>query len=90
MTTIEMIFTAIGMVIVAVAGAFGIGHSKGKAKAEQAASERETKAAVESQQAASKRQAETAKGASDVQDTVTRMSDSDVDRELRSDWLNKN
>lgn len=89
MTTIELIFTVIGVVIAAVAGAFGIGHSKGKAKAEQAASERETKAAIESQQAASQRQDETSKGASDVQDTVTRMSDRDVDDELLRDWTRK-
>lgn len=89
MTTIEMIFTVIGVVIAAVAGAFGIGHSKGKAKAEQAASERETKAAIESQQAASQRQDEARKGASDVQDTVTRMSDRDVDDELLRDWTRK-
>ena len=89
MTTIELIFTVIGVVIAAVAGAFGIGHSKGKAKAEQAASERETKAAIESQQAASQRQDEARKGASDVQDTVTRMSDRDVDDELLRDWIRK-
>lgn len=89
MTTIELMFTVIGVVIAAVAGAFGIGHSKGKAKAEQAASEREAKAAIESQQAASQRQDEARKGASDVQDTVTRMSDRDVDDELLRDWTRK-
>lgn len=89
MTTIQMIFTVIGVVIAAVAGAFGIGHSKGKAKAEQAASERETKASIESQQAATRRQAETSKGASDVQDTVTRMPGSAVDDELLRDWRNE-
>jgi len=89
MTTIELIFTVIGVVIAAVAGAFGIGHSKGKAKAEQAASERETKAAIDSQQAASQRQDEARKGASDVQDAVTRMSDRDVDDELLRDWTRK-
>jgi len=90
MTTIEMIFTVIGVVIAAVAGAFGIGHSKGKAKAEQAAADRETKAAIDSQQAASQRQTETSKGAADVQESVSRMPGSAVDDELRTDWLNKN
>jgi len=89
MTTIEMIFTVIGVVIAAVAGAFGIGHSKGKAKAEQAAADSETKAAIESQQAASQRQTETSKGAADVQESVSRMSNSDVDRELLRDWTRK-
>lgn len=90
MTTIEMMFTVIGVVIAAVAGAFGIGHSKGKAKAEQAAADRETKAAIDSQQAASQRQTETSKGAADVQESVSRMPGSAVDDELRADWLNKN
>ncbi|PNK64556.1 hypothetical protein A6J33_018090 [Pantoea sp. FDAARGOS_194] len=89
MTTIEMIISGIGVLIALVAGAFGFGRSRGKSKAEQAATERETKAAIESQQAASQRQAETAKGASDVQDTVTRMSDRDVDDELLRDWTRK-
>lgn len=89
MTTIEMIISGIGVLIALVAGAFGVGHSKGKSKAEQAANERETKTAIESQQAATKRQNETSKGAADVQETVSRMPGSAVDDELRSDWLNK-
>lgn len=89
MTTIEMIISGIGVLIALVAGAFGIGHSKGKAKAEQAAEEKETLTNIQSQQAASQRQSQTAKGASDVQDNVSRMPGSAVDDELRSDWLNK-
>lgn len=89
MTTIEMIIGGIGLLIAMVAGAFGIGHSKGKGKAEQAATERETKAKIEQATAATKRQTQTSKEASDVQETVTRMPDRDVDDELRKDWLNK-
>lgn len=89
MTTIQMLLTVVGVVIAAVAGAFGIGHSKGKAKAEASATERETKAAIASEQAVATRQTETAKEASDVQSTVTRMSDGDVDDELRREWINK-
>lgn len=86
--SIEYILGIIGVAIAAVIGAFGLGHSKGKATAEQEASERETKQTIEAQQAASQRQTETAKEASDVQDTVTRMSGSDVDNELRNEWRN--
>lgn len=89
MTTIEMIIGGLGMLIALVAGAFGIGHSKGKVKAEQAATERETKTKIEQAQAATERQTKTSKEATDVQDTVTRMHGSAVDDELRSDWLNK-
>lgn len=87
--SIEYILGIIGVIVAAVMTAFGIGHSKGKDKAEQAANERETKTAIESQQAATKRQNETSKGAADVQETVSRMPGSAVDDELRSDWLNK-
>lgn len=87
--SIEYILGIIGLIAAAVMTAFGIGHSKGKAKAEQAANERETKTGIESQQAATKRQNETSKGAADVQETVSRMPGSAVDDELRSDWLNK-
>ncbi len=89
MTTIEMIIGAIGILMAMVAGAFGVGHSKGKGKAEKEATERETKAKIEQATAATKRQTQTSKEASDVQETVTRMPGSDVDDELRRDWLNK-
>lgn len=89
MTTIQMIITGILTLLALVAGAFGVGHSKGKAKAEQAANERETKTAIESQQVASKRQNETIKGAADVQETVSRMPGSAVDDELLRDWTRK-
>lgn len=89
MTTIQVIITGLLTLIALVAGAFGVGHSKGKAKAEQAANERETKSAIESQQAATKRQNETIKGAADVQETVSRMPGSAVDDELLRDWTRK-
>lgn len=87
--SIEFILGIIGVIVAAVMTAFGIGHSKGKAKAEASATERETKSAIASEQAVATRQTETAKEASDVQSTVTRMSDGDVDDELRREWINK-
>jgi len=89
MTMIEMIISGIGILVTFVAAAFGIGHSKGKSKAEQAAVEREIKSKIEQAQAANERQTQTSKEAADVQDTVTRMPGSAVDDELRSNWLNK-
>lgn len=87
--SIEFILGIIGVIAAAIMTAFGIGHSKGKAKAEASATERETKAAIESQQAVSKRQQETIKGAADVQETVSRMPGSAVDDELLRDWARK-
>lgn len=87
--SVEYILGIIGVIVAAIMTAFGIGHSKGKAKAEQAANERETQTNIESMKAATKRQTEAAKGASDVQESVSRMPGSAVDDELRKDWLNK-
>lgn len=89
MSTLQMIISGIGVLIALVAGAFGIGHSKGKAKAEKAAEEEQTKQIIEQTNAATKRQNETTKEAANVQDNVTRMSDRAVDDELRNEWLNK-
>lgn len=87
--SVEYILGIIGVIVAAIMTAFGIGHSKGKSKAEQAATERETQTNIESMKAATQRQTETAKGASDVQESVSRMPGSAVDDELRKDWLNK-
>ncbi|MDN4134045.1 hypothetical protein [Pantoea ananatis] len=87
--SVEYILGIIGVIVAAIMTAFGIGHSKGKAKAEQAANGRETQTNIESMKAATQRQTETAKGASDVQESVSRMPGSAVDDELRKDWLNK-
>lgn len=87
--SIEFILGIIGVIAAAIMTAFGIGHTKGKAKAEASATERETKSAIESQQAVSNRQQETIKGAADVQETVSRMPGSAVDDELLRDWTRK-
>lgn len=89
MSFIEMLIAGAFAVVAIAAGAFGIGHSKGKEKAEQAATERETKTKIEQAQAATERQTKTSKEAADVQETVTRMPGSSVDGELREDWVNK-
>lgn len=87
--SVEYILGIIGVIVAAIITAFGIGHSKGKSKAEQTAVERETQTNIESMKAATQRQTETAKGASDVQESVSRMPGSAVDDELRKDWINK-
>jgi len=85
----EYILGIIGVIIAAVMTAFGVGHSKGKAKAEQVADEREAQATIDSMKAANQRQQDTIKGAADVQDTVSRMPGSAVDDELLRDWTRK-
>ncbi|EFB1543231.1 MULTISPECIES: hypothetical protein [Enterobacteriaceae] len=86
---IEAIAGLVVVILGAIAGAFGIGHARGtnqaEAKAEQLRTEEKAAATV----AAVERKVEVMKGASDVQQTVSHMSDDDVDRELRAKWTRK-
>lgn len=84
--SIEIIIGGIVTLIAAVAAAFGLGHSKGKNTAEDAATEKETQTRIEAERAVAKRQTETAKEAADVKDDVNRLSDSAVDNRLREKW----
>ena len=87
--TIEMILGAIGLVVAAIAGAFGIGHSRGTSTAEAVADKQRTEENAAAVQAVSNRRVEATKGASDVQQTVNHMPDDDVDRELRENFTRK-
>ena len=87
--TIEMILGAIGLVVAAIAGAFGFGHSRGTNKAEAAADKQRTEENAAAVEAVSKRRVEATKGASDVQQAVNHMSDGNVDRELHDNWSRK-
>ena len=87
--TIEMILGAIGLVVAAIAGAFGIGHSRGTSKAEAAADKQRTEENAAAVEAVSSRRVEATRGASDVQQSVNHMSDDDVDRELRENFTRK-
>ncbi|HDC4613862.1 TPA: hypothetical protein O8U41_001669 [Enterobacter cloacae] len=70
-------------VIAAIAGAFGLGHIRGTSKAEAKADQQRTEDNAAAMVAAAERRVETTKEASNVQEAVKRMSDDDVDRELR-------
>lgn len=85
----EMIIGAIGLVFAAIAGAFGLGHSRGTSKAEVAADKQRTEENAAAVEAVSNRRVEATKGASDVQQTVNHMPDDDVDRELRENFTRK-
>lgn len=87
--TIEMILGAIGLVFAAIAGAFGLGHSRGTSKAEAAADKLRTEENAAAVEAVSSRRVEATKGASDVQQAVNHMPDDDVDRELRENFTRK-
>ena len=83
---IEMIIGLATALLAIVAGAFGLGHARGTntadAKADQQRAEENAAATV----AAVERRADATKGASDVEESVKRMPDDDVDRELRENF----
>ncbi|ENE4910738.1 hypothetical protein RFE16_005134 [Klebsiella pneumoniae] len=80
---IEAIAGLVVVILSVIAGAFGIGHSRGTSKAEAKAEQQRTEENAAATVAAAERRAEVTKGASDVQEDVKRMGDDDVDRELR-------
>ncbi|HBW4601530.1 TPA: hypothetical protein ME601_004204 [Klebsiella pneumoniae] len=80
---IEMIMGLVATLLALIAGAFGLGHSRGTSKAEAKAELQRTEENAAASVAAAERKAEVTKGASDVQQTVSHMPDDDVDRELR-------
>ncbi|HBB4438850.1 TPA: hypothetical protein KBN41_003679 [Citrobacter freundii] len=86
---IETIIGLAAAVIAAIAGAFGLGHIRGTSKAEAKADQQRTEENAAATVAAAERRVEVTKEASNVQEAVKRMSDDDVDRELRDNWTRK-
>jgi len=83
---IEVIIGLAAAVIAAIAGAFGLGHSRGTSKAEAKAALQRTEDNAAAMVAAAERRFEATKEASNVQQTVNHMPDDDVDRELHDSW----
>ena len=83
--------TIIGLaaLVMAIAGAFGIGHSRGTSKAEAKADQQRTEEKAAATEAVAERRVETTKGAWDAQQTVNHLPDDDVDRELRERFTRK-
>lgn len=83
---IETIIGLAALVMAAIAGAFGIGHSRGTSKAEAKADQQRNEEKAAATEAVAERRVEVTKEASNVQQTVNRMPDDGVDRELRDTW----
>ena len=81
--SLEFISGLVVVLLGLIAGAFGLGHSRGSSKAEAKAEQQRIEDNAAASIAAAERKAEVTKGASDVQEVVKRMGDDDVDRELR-------
>ncbi|MCK1079074.1 hypothetical protein MX032_24540 [Enterobacter cloacae subsp. cloacae] len=82
----ETLIGIAAVVIAAIAGAFGLGHIRGTSKAEAKADQQRTEEKAAATEAVAERRVEATKEASNVQQTVNRMPDDDVDRELRDTW----
>ena len=83
---IEMVIGLATALLAVIAGAFGLGHARGTNKAEAKAEQQRTEENAAASIAAAERKAEVTKGASDVEESVKRMPDDDVDRELRENF----
>lgn len=83
---LEMIIGLIVAALAVIAGAFGLGKSRGVSIAETKADQQRTEERAAATEAVAERRVETTKEASNVQQTVNHMSGDDVDRELRDTW----
>ena len=83
---LEMILGLAVAVLAAIAGAFGIGKSRGTNQAEAKADKQRTEERAAATEAVAERRVKVTKEASNVQQTVNHMPDDDVDRELHNDW----
>ncbi|EMG6470761.1 hypothetical protein RHS97_001865 [Klebsiella oxytoca] len=81
--SLEFISGLVVVLLGLIAGAFGLGHSRGTSKAEAKAEQLRTEEKAAANVAVAERKAQATKEASDVQQTVSHMPDDDVDRELR-------
>ncbi|WP_072071424.1 hypothetical protein [Raoultella ornithinolytica] len=86
---IEMIIGLATALLAIVAGAFGLGHTRGTNKAEAKADQQRIEDTAAATVAAAERKTEVTKGASNVQQTVSHMPDDDVDRELLGSFTRK-
>lgn len=84
--SLEFISGLVVVLLGLIVGAFGLGHARGTSKAEAKAEQQRTEEKAAASVAAAERKAEATKGASDVEESVKRMPDDDVDRELRENF----
>ncbi|MCB7754870.1 hypothetical protein KAG03_20800 [Klebsiella variicola] len=79
----EIIAGLVVVILGAIAGAFGIGHARGTSKAEAKADQQRTEENAAATVAAAEHKVEVTLRADNVEETVKRMANDDVDRELR-------
>ncbi|MEG6330344.1 hypothetical protein UXO57_20955 [Enterobacter hormaechei] len=86
MTKLKAILAGIGLIVMLVLAAFGLGGMRGRERAEAEAEKKRTDENAAATKAAAERRVEVTREASNAQQTVNHMPDDDVDRELRDSW----
>lgn len=89
MTKLKAILAGIGLAIMLVLAAFGLGSMRGREKAEAKVDKQRADENAAATKATAERRVEVTREASSVQQTVNHMPDDDVDRELRDNWTRK-
>ena len=89
MTTLKSLLAAIGVAILMVLGAFGVGRFRGREQAEEKADRQRTEEKTAAIKSVAERRVEATKEASNVQQTVSHMRDDDVDCELCENFTRK-
>lgn len=85
LTSGNSLFAILSLAFIAAA-AYITGSSKGKASAEKKANDQRTKEILQAIEKASAEKQKASSEAKNVTESVTRMSDSDVDSRLRDKW----
>lgn len=86
MNTIKIVFAALATAFLAIISAFGLGQLRGSRRAESEAQQQRSEEQSAAAIALAQRRVEATKGASDVQKSIDRLSDNDIDSELREKW----
>lgn len=83
---LEAIAGLVVVILGVISAAFGLGHVRGTNKAEAKADQQRTEEKAAAMKASAERCVEVIKEARNVQQTISRMPDDDVNRELRESW----
>ena len=86
MNTIKLAFAALVTAFVAIIGAFSLGQFRGRRGAEADAQQQRSEELSAAVSAVAQRRIDAIQGASDVQQSLDRLSDNDIDNELREKW----
>ena len=86
MNTIKIALAALVAAFLAIIAAFGLGQLRGSRRAEAGAQQQRKEEQSAAAVALAQRRVDATKGVSDVRQSIDRLSDNDIDSELREKW----